>query len=273
MPSLQAMDEQGHLDWYRRTKLLDFIIIAHSDFKFLPETLYLAINIFDRYISCCTGQMYISELRVIACAGLRIAGKYEEILPIPPLDYFLDQCSCSYAGPFIKTECRILSAIGWNLGHPTAESRLRQLCCRLGVEDIKTQNVARFLMEITLFYREFFQYRPSAIAMAALTLARILCGEQARSVYTETDECLEIIGYLHIRLSKAHDLSQILLDKYSDESFSDASTFVLQSPMMDGFFTRIHFAVSRSIPCSHPTMVQGKPAIELATPMVMCSSA
>lgn len=271
MPSLQAMDEQRHhLAWTKRTMLIDFIIDAHSDFKFLPETLYLAINIVDRYISCCADPIYTRAYQVIACSALRIAAKYEEIVPIPPLNAFLDQCGCYYVDPFIQKECRILSAIGWNLGHPTAESRLRQFCCRLGVEDTKTQNVARFLMEITVFYREFFQYRPSAIAMAALTFARVLCGEP-RSVYTETDECLEIIGYLHIRLSKAENLSETLVEKYSRKSYSNASTFVLQSSVMDGFFTRINFAISRSFPCSHPTTV--RPTSEVAAPMILCSSA
>lgn len=269
MPSIEAMDKQSHLSWRSRPRLVKFLIRTHSDFNFLPETLYLAINIVDRYFSCCPVHIYTSDHEVIGCSALRIAAKYEEILGIPSLPVFVSQCYDCDMRPFIRMECRILSAIGWKLGHPTAESRLRQFCYRLGVEDTKTQNVARFLMEITLYYREFIQYTPSAIAMAALTFARILCGDP-QSVYTETDQCLEIIGYLHIRLSKSEYLCPTLIDKYSEERFSDAATFVLQSPAVDGFFRHTKFAAFHAFPCSHPTNMVGS-TTDIAAPMIICS--
>lgn len=76
-------------------------------------------------------------------------------------------------------EGHVLSTIGWGLGHPTAEAWLR-IACAAGptfpMEEAKTQHVARFLMEITLFHRAFVSIKPSDIALACLTLARYQCG-------------------------------------------------------------------------------------------------
>lgn len=137
---------------------------------------------------------------------------------------------------FIQMEGHVLSTIQWTLGHPTAEAWLRLMCCGPCVEDTKVQHVARFLMEITLFYREFIKYPPSTIALGALTLARFLCGKPRR-LWEETDECLEVIECLDSRLSKhVNDLSETLIKKYSYAFYSKAATFVVQYYSQGGRF-------------------------------------
>ena len=132
----------------------------------------------------------------------------------------------------------MLSTIQWTLGHPTAEAWLRLICCGATPEDQRVQDITRFLMEITLFYREFVFYAPSAIALASLTLARYLCG-RPRQFYEETDECLEVVELLDTRLSKhANDLSETLIKKYSYAFYSKASTFVVQYYLQGGHFVR-----------------------------------
>jgi hypothetical protein len=112
------------------------------------------------------------------------------------------------------------------------------MCCGPCVEDPKVQHVARFLMEITLFYREFVKYPPSSIALAALTLARFLCGKPRR-VWEETDECLEVVEHLDNRLAKhVNDLSETLVKKYSYAFYSKAATVVVQAYLQGVRFTR-----------------------------------
>ena len=83
-------------------------------------------------------------------------------------------------------EGHVLSTVGWCLGHPTAEAWLRIACAEgptLPMEDQRTQHVARFIMEITLFHRAFVSIKPSDIALACLKLARCMCvSEQPRKV-------------------------------------------------------------------------------------------
>lgn len=82
-------------------------------------------------------------------------------------------------------EGHVLSTIGWLLGHPTAEAWLRVACCQAAdqpMEDTRTQHVARFIMEITLFHRAFVPIKPSDIAQACLLLARFICSPDSQSL-------------------------------------------------------------------------------------------
>ncbi|KAF8136827.1 hypothetical protein K438DRAFT_1911587 [Mycena galopus ATCC 62051] len=160
----------------------------HFTFCLRPETLYLTLNIVDCYI----------------CRDM-----YDELV-------------------FIQMESHILSTIQWTLGHPTAKAWLCLMCVGPSVEDAKVQHVTRFLMEITLFYREFIKFSPFSITLAALTLTCFLCGK-ARRMWEETKDCYDIVDYLDTRLAKhVNDLSETLVKKYSYAFYSKAATFVLQ---------------------------------------------
>ena len=68
-----------------RAILVDWIISVHSKFKLLPETLYLTINLIDRYFSLF--QVRKSDVQLVGVAALLIATKYEEIYPPTVKDY------------------------------------------------------------------------------------------------------------------------------------------------------------------------------------------
>nr|VWO96799.1 Cyclin [Ganoderma boninense] len=207
-------------------------------FRLRPETLYLTLNIIDRYVS--KRVVYVKHYQLVGCAALWIAAKFEDAKErVPTVHDLAQMCQETYdESAFIQMEGHVLSTIQWALGHPTAESWLRIFCCGAIMEEQKVQHVARFLMEITLFYREFVPYPSSDIALGALTLARYLCGK-GRRIFEETDECLEIAEHLDNRLAKyANDLSETLVRKYSYAFYSKAATFTLQFYLQGGRFQR-----------------------------------
>ena len=51
----------------------------------VPETLYLTVNILDRYLQL--KQVRRSKLQLVGVAALSLAGKYEEIYPPELRDY------------------------------------------------------------------------------------------------------------------------------------------------------------------------------------------
>jgi len=57
--------------------LVDWVIEVHLRFRLLPETLFLTINIIDRYLEKTI--MERVRLQLVAVAALLIASKYEEI--------------------------------------------------------------------------------------------------------------------------------------------------------------------------------------------------
>lgn len=238
MCSLSSMDQQPEIRWHMRPCLVDFLVELHFMFRLRPETLYLALNIIDRYVS--KRVVYVKHYQLVGCAALWIAAKFEDAKErVPTVNDLAQMCQATYdETAFIQMEGHVLSTIQWTLGHPTAESWLRILCCGPIVEEQKVQHVARFLMETTLFYREFVQYPSSAIALGALSLARFLCGK-GRRIFEETEECLEIVDHLDNRLAKhANDLSETLVKKYSYAFYSKAATFVLQFYLQGGRFQR-----------------------------------
>lgn len=66
-----------HLKPRMRSILVDWLVEMHLKFRLLPESLFLAINIMDRFMSIETVQ--IDRLQLLATGSLFIAAKYEEV--------------------------------------------------------------------------------------------------------------------------------------------------------------------------------------------------
>jgi hypothetical protein len=180
MSSAASMDMQPELQWQMRTCLIDFLIEVHLTFRLRPETLYLTSNIVDRYVS--KRVVYKKHYQLVGCAALWIAAKFEDAKErVPSVLDLKTICRDAYEpSAFVQMEGHVLATIGWIVGHPTAESWLRIACCGDVFEDTQTQHVARFLMEVTLFYREYVGFTSSAVADAALLLARFTVGKARR---------------------------------------------------------------------------------------------
>lgn len=74
-----------------RAILIDWLIDVHLKFKLLSETLYLTVNIIDRYLSQKL-TIHRSRLQLIGVSALLISTKYEEIYPptVKDLVYITD---------------------------------------------------------------------------------------------------------------------------------------------------------------------------------------
>jgi hypothetical protein len=266
----QSMDQQPEIKWHMRPCLVDFLVEIHFTFRLRPETLYLTLNIVDRYVS--RRIVYIKHYQLVGCAALWIAAKFEDAKErVPTVQDLTQICRETYdESAFIQMEGHVLATIQWTLGHPTAEAWLRLMCCGSYIEDTKVQHVARFLMEITLFYREFVKYAPSAIALGALTLARSIVGKR-RHAFEETEECLEIVEHLDNRLAKhVNDLSETLVKKYSYAFYSKAATFVVQFYLQGGRFEPLPFS---NLPVAPVTPNHRSTASAFSTPMSTSTSA
>jgi len=239
MGSTSSMDQQPEIKWHMRPCLVDFLVEVHFTFRLRPETLYLALNIVDRYVS--RRVVYVKHYQLVGCTALWIAAKFEDAKErVPTVQDLAAICNDTYdESAFTQMEVHVLSTIQWALGHPTAEAWLRFMCSGSRVEDVKVQHVARFLMEITLFHREFVQYTPSAIAHGSLTLARYIC-DLGRKPFEETEECVSIAEMLDERLALCiTELSEVLVKKYSYAFYSKAATFVVDYYCKGGRFARI----------------------------------
>jgi hypothetical protein len=61
-----------------REKVVDWMCLAHLRYHMTPETLWIAVNIMDRFLS--NRQVSVVKLQLVGAISLFIAAKYEEII-------------------------------------------------------------------------------------------------------------------------------------------------------------------------------------------------
>ena len=153
-----------------RSILVDWLIEVHAKFRLLPETLYLAINIVDRFLS--ERVVSLVKLQLVGLTSLFIASKYEEVIP-PSIQNFLylAQDGDYTEEEIIRAERYMLQVLKFNMQYPTPMSFLRR-SSKADEYDIQTRTLAKYLMEITLISEDFLPITPSLVASSAHYLAR-----------------------------------------------------------------------------------------------------
>lgn len=95
MANVELIDMQPELAWYMRPYLIDFLIEIHSQYRLRPETLFLAINIVDRYVS--KRIVYKKHYQLVGCAALWIASKFEDAKDrVPTVEDLCAVCCSAY---------------------------------------------------------------------------------------------------------------------------------------------------------------------------------
>jgi hypothetical protein len=85
------MRQQAHINEKMRAILIDWLVEVHLKFKLVPETLYLTVNLIDRYLL--GSPVERSNLQLVGVSALLLASKYEEIYPpeLKDLVYITDK--------------------------------------------------------------------------------------------------------------------------------------------------------------------------------------
>lgn len=84
-PKVKYMEHQPYITERMRSILIDWIIEVHFQFKLKVESLFLTVNLIDRYLE----KMTVSKenLQLVGVSAMLIACKYEEIWPPLIKDY------------------------------------------------------------------------------------------------------------------------------------------------------------------------------------------
>lgn len=88
------MEDQQYINERMRSILVDWLVEVHLKFKLVPETLYLTVNIIDRYLV--KTEVSRPKLQLVGVTALLIASKYEEIYP-PELRDLVYICDRAYS--------------------------------------------------------------------------------------------------------------------------------------------------------------------------------
>ncbi|KAL2067372.1 hypothetical protein VTL71DRAFT_1797 [Oculimacula yallundae] len=168
-PNAEYMEHQEDLEWKMRGILVDWLIEVHTRFHLLPETLFLAVNIIDRFLS--TKVVQLDRLQLVGVTAMFIASKYEEVLS-PHVANFRHVADDGFSeAEILSAERYVLTALNYDLSYPNPMNFLRRIS-KADNYDIQTRTLGKYLMEISLLDHRFMEYLPSHIAAAAMYLAR-----------------------------------------------------------------------------------------------------
>lgn len=171
LPNPRYMNHQDELDWKTRGVLVDWLVEVHTRFHLLPETLFLAVNIVDRFLSAKVVQL--DRLQLVGVTAMFIAAKYEEVLS-PSVGSFRHVADDGFTeAEILSAERFMLGTLNYDLSYPNPMNFLRRVS-KADNYDIQTRTVAKYLTEISLLDHRFMSYRPSHVAAAAMFLARLI---------------------------------------------------------------------------------------------------
>lgn len=165
LPYADYMIKQKDVTNSMRSILVDWLIDVNIRFKLLPETLFLTINIIDRYLS--KVQVPQEHLQLLGITASLIACKYEEIYP-PEIKDFIYITNYAYTKTeVLSLEQKILASIEFNLNVPSSNRFLQRFSKTLNSPK-NTYYLAQYLIELALVEYKMLNYKPSLIAASAL---------------------------------------------------------------------------------------------------------
>ena len=163
------MSRQPKLTETIRSTLIDWIIQIHYNFKLLPESLYLTVNIIDRYFA--QNQVKKGEVQLIGVSSMLIATKYEEIYPPLLKDFvFITDNSCS-ADQILEMEKKILFSLDFDM-QICSSYRFLERFSKVSKIDRVTFCLAQYMLELGLLDSKMNQFSNSLQAISAIYTAR-----------------------------------------------------------------------------------------------------
>ena len=115
MCSEEYFSRHPSLNEAMRKILIDWLVDVHRKFKLRITTLFMAVNIIDRFMEQTTDSIPKSRYQLFGITCLFMAAKYEEIYP-PGLSDFVYVCADTYtAHQILDMEGVILNQLEFNL--------------------------------------------------------------------------------------------------------------------------------------------------------------
>lgn len=169
LPSAEYMETQKELNWHSRAVLIDWLIEVQWKLKLLPETLFLSVNIIDRFLS--KRSVSLVKLQLVGMAATLLASKYEEVLS-PSIANFVYLADNAYdEQELLKAERYMLHVLNFSLAYPSPLVFLRRIS-KAEDYDVRSRTLAKYLMEICMLDHRFVACPPSMTAAVAIYLAR-----------------------------------------------------------------------------------------------------
>lgn len=163
------MSSQGDINEKMRAILIDWLIEVHYKFDMMDETLFLTVNIIDRFLE--KEVVPRKKLQLVGVTAMLLACKYEEV-SVPVVEDLVIISDRAYTkGQVLEMESWILNTLEFNMSVPTPYVFMRRFL-KAADSDRKLQLVSFFMLELCLVEYQMLKYRPSLLAAAAVYTAQ-----------------------------------------------------------------------------------------------------
>ncbi|CAN7130548.1 unnamed protein product [Brassica rapa subsp. narinosa] len=176
-PAFDYMERvQSNINASMRTILIDWLVEVAEEYRLLPETLYLAVNCLDRYLS---GNVITKQnLQLLGVSCMLIASKYEEVC-VPQVESFCYITDNTYSrNELLEMESSVLNYLKFELTTPTAKCFLRRFVrAAQGKKEVSSllfESIASYFSELSLLDYAMLRYAPSLVAASAVFLAQCI---------------------------------------------------------------------------------------------------
>ncbi|GBG29425.1 G2/mitotic-specific cyclin-1 [Hondaea fermentalgiana] len=226
------MSTQTDINEKMRALLIDWLVQVHVKFELLPQTLYLTVNLLDRFLE--RKVVPRRKLQLVGCAAMLLASKYEEIYAPEAPDFVSMSDKAFTAEELLKMEGVMLNVLDFHLTTPSPYTFLRRFM-KVACSSAKTQHFATYLVERSLQEYRMLTFRPSLVAAAALYIAQSLTDSRKSWGHTLTrhagygpediEECMSTMKTLYSTNQKNY--LQAVNKKYSSSKYMHVSTIEL----------------------------------------------
>ena len=216
-----------------RSILIDWIIEVHFQFKLKTESLFLTINMIDRYLE----KVIVSKenLQLVGVSAMLIACKYEEIWP-PLIKDYIHMCDNAYEkDQIINMELSMLAELDFNVDFVSSYCFLERFVA-ITKADKMTYHLAQYMIEISMLDYSSIHLKPSYLAMSAIYLAKKIMNnphpwsKKLAQVTNYSEKYVVTLSQVLLKLLKSYQRPNNthlvgLKKKFSTDQFSNISTY------------------------------------------------
>lgn len=227
------IERQTSIKHKHRYTLVNWMVEMHQSFQLSNATLFLAVNLVDRFLS--SQDVALKNLQLLASAAMFVASKYED-LQYPLSSEIVEIASFAFSkDELLKMERILLKVLDFNITVATVYPFLKRYlkCARC---DFNQLALAYYLAELSLLEEASLHYLPSQIASACIYIAGKLCQKkncwddvmQYYTGYTEKD--IEPCANVIVKITKKYNTSSIITcsrTKYSKEEKAKVANIVM----------------------------------------------
>ncbi|KAL0330279.1 UNVERIFIED_CONTAM: Cyclin-A2-1 [Sesamum radiatum] len=245
MEKLQQDITQG-----MRGILIDWLVEVSEEYRLVPDTLYLTVNLIDRFLS----ENYIEKqkLQLLGVTCMLIASKYEEICA-PRVEEFCFITDNTYTKEEDMFKLFTVLICGDMAGGENGKSHSElfgfSIVCSHHKEvpqvpSVELEFLANYLAELTLIEYSFLKFLPSLVAASAVFLARWTLDQSEHpwnptlehyTRYKTSDLKTAVLQLQDLQLNTSRCVLNAIREKYKQPKFKCVSTLSSPKPVQSLF--------------------------------------